>query len=213
MITPKNYHYIQRIAKRTLPFLKKENRFTKIYEQEGRSDKANEKISQLIQSKKPFMVARFGSTESAAIINYIEKNKEQSDIFAIYRHLKGDLNIFRKQDKKFLNNLCSLSGFFPNDEKLLSSFVDLMIESAKNLDVLGIWNHLEEYIPHIPENTFLCKIRELEPWFYNNPWSQYLEGKKILVIHPFEGSIRHQYAKNIRGGICTKISEFCHVLN
>lgn len=200
MITYDNYHYIFRLSKRTIPLLKKKNRFTEVLEREGRNDKANNKIIALIRSNKPFMVARYGSTESKFIVNFLEQNKKQGDLTAIYRHLKGSLNIFWKKDKSFLDNLCSLSGFFPNDENLASDFVDLMLECTKNLDILGIWNNLEEFIPNIPNDTYICKIRELEPWFYNEPWSKYLEDKKILVIHPFESSIKEQYYKNIRGG-------------
>ena len=43
------------------------------------------------------------------------------------------------------------------------------------------------------ENIILGNIRELEPWFFNNPWTKALEGKKILVIHPFENTIQSQY--------------------
>lgn len=213
MITPQNYHYIHRIAKRTVPILKKGNRFTRVYDRKSRNGDANDKISELIQKGKPFMVVRYGSTESAAIINYLECNKKQNDISAIYRHLKGELNIYWKNDVKFLNNLCTLCGFFPNDTSLLPRFVDLILESSKNLDILGIWNDLEEFIPNIPETAFLCKIRELEPWFYAEPWSQHLEGKKVLVIHPFEESIKKQYAKNIGGGICMKIKKLYPYLN
>lgn len=200
MITLENYHYVHRIAKRTVPLLKKENRFTKVLKRGKRVDEANRKISQLIQSGKPFMAARFGSTESEAIINYIEKNKKQSEVKAIYRYLTGDLNIYWKEHPKFLNNLCELSGFFPNDRQLLPYFIELMSNATKNLDILGIWNRLEEFIPDIPDNTLLCELRELEPWFFDNPWSQYLEDKKVLIIHPFEESIRQQYIKNIEGG-------------
>lgn len=200
MITLKNYHYIYRISKRTVPFLKPENRFTKVYKRKERNSNANTIISKLLQTDSPFMVARFGSTESSTIVNYLEQKKNQNDITAIIRHLKGDLNIYWKKDKKFMDKLCNWSGFFPNEEAYLPKFVDLMLESSKNLDVLGVWNDLEEYIPNIPESTFLCKIRELEPWFYDTPWSYYLKDKKVLVIHPFEDSITSQYIKNTDGG-------------
>lgn len=197
MITKDNYHYIYRMSKRSIPILKKKNRFTEILNRQERNDSANHKIAELIQSGSPFMVARYGSTESQFIVNHIEKNKKQSDWTAIYRHLKGDLGIFWKNDEKYLNKLCALSGFFPNDENLGESFVRLMLKASKNIDVLGVWNELEEYIPNIPITTQLCKIRELEPWFYDEPWSQHLEGKKVLLIHPFEADIQLQYHKNI----------------
>lgn len=198
MINFDNYHYIQRLAKRTIPFLKEDNKFTEVFKRE-RNDKANHSIAKLILSGKPFMVARFGSVEAEAITNHLEIKRNQSDFSAIYRHLNGNLNIFWKKHPRFLNRLCINAGFFPKDEKLLDKFVDMMLVSTKSLDILGIWNHQEEYIHNIPDTIQLCKIRELEPWFYDEPWSQYLEGKKVLIIHPFEADIQRQYHKNITG--------------
>lgn len=39
---------------------------------------------------------------------------------------------------------------------------------------------------------------DLEPYRHKFPWTQVLEGKKVLVIHPFEASISQQYAKRKR---------------
>lgn len=40
----------------------------------------------------------------------------------------------------------------------------------------------------------LAKLEGLEPYRSKNPWSRALEGKKVLVVHPFKESIEHQYA-------------------
>lgn len=104
------------------------------------------------------------------------------------------MNIYWKEHPKFLNNLIELSGFFPKDENLLENFVNLYTSDIKNLDLLGVWNEYEEFL-QVPMDTKLCKIRELEPWFYNEPWTAALEGKKVLVIHPFEETIKKQYQK------------------
>ena len=48
------------------------------------------------------------------------------------------------------------------------------------------------------------KPRVLEPRFadvyHYEPWSAALEGKTVLIIHPFEESIRSQYAPDARCG-------------
>jgi len=38
---------------------------------------------------------------------------------------------------------------------------------------------------------------DLEPYYHKNPWSKFLKGKRVLVIHPFAKSIASQY-KNHR---------------
>ena len=194
MITDSNFHYLFRLGKRTRPFFLKHNsRFYSYYKIKEKDYKANDLIYSLIESGKPLMVGRFGSTESRAIVNSLSQKKITNDIEGIYNYLIGNIGLNWKSSSKYLDNLCKLSGFFPNDQKLLEKFIDLYLEDAKNLDVLGVWNELEEYMPTIPLNTQLCNIRELEPWFFDCPWTRALEGKKVLVIHPFEQTIINQY--------------------
>lgn len=191
-ITYNNYHYIHRLSKRITPFFKKNNRFDNVFSSNDKLANTNDTISKIIINKTPSMIARYGSVESRAILNFTLKNKKLNDITAIYKHFKGDLNIFWKHENSFLDTLVSNAGFFPNDEMYLSKFVDLMFDCSKNVDILGVWNGYEEYLP-IPQKTSLCKIRELEPWFFKKPWSTALKGKKVLVIHPFEDDIKNQY--------------------
>jgi hypothetical protein len=39
-------------------------------------------------------------------------------------------------------------------------------------------------------------LTSLEPYLQKDPWTQVLEGKKILVIHPFNETIESQYFNN-----------------
>ncbi len=45
------------------------------------------------------------------------------------------------------------------------------------------------------QNSEYCELRSIEPYYYDNPWSKSLEGKKVLVIHPFADTIASQYKK------------------
>ena len=192
MINKENYHFLYRLSKKVTPFLKQKNRFTETLNRNNKSEEAKKKIKTIILKNEPFMCARFGSTESRAILNFQLKKKQITDFHASLKHIRGKMNIYWKEHPKFLNNLTELSGFFPKDENLLEIFVNLYISDIKNLDLLGVWNEYEEFL-QVPEDTKLCKIRELEPWFYNKPWTAALEGKKVLVIHPFEETIKNQY--------------------
>ena len=194
MINSKNYHYLHRIAKRTVPIFHKENRFDKVMNRE-KNGEANQLISEMIKSGKPFMIGRLGSTETRFLVNQFLQKKISSDLCGILKTSIGDINIIWKKDPVFLDNLCLLSGFFPNDNSLAEKFIEIYNQSIANLDVLGVWNEMEYQLENIPNNVKLCKIRELEPWFYNEPWSYQLKGKKVLLVHPFEDSIKHQFAQ------------------
>lgn len=193
-ISVKNFHYVYRIGKRTRPFfLKNRSKFYSHYKIKEKNNKANDLIYSLIKSEKPLMIGRLGSVEARAIVNYLTKNIIENDFVGVYKYLKGDIGINWKVSSNYLNELCNNAGFFPNDEHLLEKFIAIYLKDAENLDVLGVWNELEEYIPTIPKDTFLCNIRELEPWFFEKPWTIALEGKKVLVVHPFEQTIINQY--------------------
>jgi hypothetical protein len=192
MINSNNYHYLHRLAKRTAPFLHKKNRFDQVMDRE-KNNGTNELISEMIKDGKPFMVGRLGSTETRFLVNESLQKTIHSDLNGISKTLSGDINIFWKKDPVFLDNLCLLSGFFPNNVSLAEKFIKIYNQSIKNIDILGVWNEMEYQVENIPETVKLCKIRELEPWFYDDPWSYQLKGKKVLLIHPFENSIKSQF--------------------
>lgn len=193
MITPKNYHYLHRIAKKTTPFFRKKNRFDEVITRK-KNDEANELIGKLISSGKPFMAGRLGSVESRFLANSKLKKSIKTDISGILKTLTGSINVYWKSDVRFLDELCLNAGFFPNDKYFIEKFIAIYYESMMNLDILGVWNETEyQFDKIIPEDVTLCKIRELEPWFYYKPWTFQLKNKKVLVIHPFESSIKKQF--------------------
>ena len=42
----------------------------------------------------------------------------------------------------------------------------------------------------------MYKRQALEPYYHENPWSEALAGKVVLVIHPFADAITKQYEQN-----------------
>ena len=136
----------------------------------------NELIKDLLSSQKPCAICRFGLTEMSILA---------------YREGKKVGKLERNND----NNLCMLSGFFPNDTKQIDKFHEMMIDEIKEIDFLGIWyNRAEEYIvDQYMKRTSVGNISSLEPYVFCNPWSSLLKGKKVLVVHPFEESIKKQY--------------------
>lgn len=142
------------------------------------ADVINQKIIDMIEQKFPFMVARIGYGELFQMRTYD---------FKITLH-----------KKKSTDQLCNCAGFFPNDIQLGYEFVNLMKDSIKEIDVLGAnLDPLEEYYIRKFMNTELelGYIYELEPWRGKVHWSSALEGKKVLVVHPFKESIIKQYEK------------------
>lgn len=147
--------------------------------------KTNQWIAGKIKDGSPFMVARFGNTELSVMTSVLK------------RRLFGNTPEIAERFNEWFHNLQELSGFFPNQPGLAEEFTDLMLQSCKNIDVLAIYHcHLDDYIvtEYMPK-TKVTFLNHIEPWRCKTPWTAALEGKKVLVIHPFEESIKEQYEK------------------
>ncbi len=144
-------------------------------------EEGSDYIYNLLQTDKPFMVARYGSVELA--ISFIRVLQKWGYV--------------KKIKERKLNAFCNNAGFFPNDQALASKFGDLMIESSAQVDLIGLYySTMEEYfIKNYAPQATLVRNRGLEPWYVENHWTRALVGKKVLIIHPFEDTIKSQYKK------------------
>lgn len=142
-------------------------------------DHANQIIYKLLISGKPFLVARFGDAELRTLVYTIERElgirKEYPEYIKIAMHRNA--------------------GFFPANDSNLDNFGRLLWDSSKEVNVFGVWyNLLEDYVIHkTSPDAQLVELEGLEPYRSDLPWSRALKGKKVLVVHPFEESIKHQF--------------------
>lgn len=139
----------------------------------------NRVIKESIEGGRPFMAGRFGGYE----------------VFAMQSAEFGDAD----RMKRAVEFLDKSAGFFPKEEKLLYEFNALMKDACGEVDMLGCWlvNYEEYFIRKYCENIAnVGMLMGLEPWnSMDCPWTEALKGKKVLVIHPFEQTIRSQYQK------------------
>lgn len=144
----------------------------------------NDYLYDKIIEGKPFMACRFGNTELQVLVGCLKENlfgkTEENDAFS----------------KRWFDRLCVGAGYFPNTSKSRIAFHDVMLESCKSVDLLAMWHlNMEDYVieEYLPQARLTFLFR-LEPWLSNGrPWSAALQGKRVLVIHPFEDSIQSQY--------------------
>jgi hypothetical protein len=68
-----------------------------------------------------------------------------------------------------------------------------MIQDMKQLDILCSWRIEEKFLLKYYPGAKQIELRALEPYLSDNPWSEMLEGLKVLVIHPFNTTIERQY--------------------
>jgi hypothetical protein len=157
--------------------------------------KASDYIKEKLASNKPCMICRIGSNELKATINYLDIVSKNSFAQKSIKYIRSDIGSFWWDDEiKFL--IRNGAGFFPANATYLERFANLILRDLQNVDILGSWLSDEiRLAKFFPSAKIVC-LTDLEPYYHINPWSEALEGKRVLVIHPFEESIRKQYKKH-----------------
>lgn len=156
-------------------------------------DKASEQIYNLLASGKPCMIARYGSTEMFAITNYLGVIAKHH---SAWKYIQGKQSAWWWEDN-VKDQMTRWSGFFPSTDENLMRFGDLMIEDSKHMDILGSWLAEEKLINvYFASNIKIVHLSLLEPFWTNQPWTKVLEGKKVVVVHPFAETIMLQYENN-----------------
>lgn len=146
------------------------------------SEQADKFLANRVNSKKPFMLGRFGHSEFCCIMN-------------IGNH------------KRWLR-LLSIGGIHP---EIYSRWEALYWEASKQIDILSVWNYRTNYlskqrlIKKLPNIEHFVNLQFMDP--FDRKWIQVLEGKKVLVINPFTKSIELQYSKRKLIGILPKLKK------
>lgn len=141
---------------------------------------ANEAIKNIIKASQPALIGKMGSVELDMVRSYLRKISTES-----------------KKWKHRMNRLHVCPGIFPEDSDLVKDWCDAYIEALKDMDVLGVWFNAEEArVAHkFCKNAKIVHYGGIEPFECSDPWIKDLEGKNVLVIHPFAKSIKMQYEK------------------
>jgi hypothetical protein len=133
-------------------------------------------IRGILERNAPGMIARFGSTEIKAVL---------------WPHLPW---IFKTvAERRVISDMNIASGFFPPDRAAIEQFSALMYDDMGQLDILGSWRREEYLLQRHLLHVMRVPLAALEPYLSAHPWSEILEGRKVLVVHPFSRTIESQY--------------------
>jgi hypothetical protein len=153
---------------------------------------ASDLIYSGISSKHPFFAGRLGSTELWCLLNYLSINDNKSMYFKSIEFIRGERQSFWWEPHGLVA-IQRLSGFFPATHQLVERYCELLLDCFTDVDVLGSWLTSERYLDKRLGHVKKIPLQDLEPYFHEKPWSFALEGKKVLVVHPFASSIKLQY--------------------
>jgi hypothetical protein len=154
-------------------------------------DQANATIAALLESGKPFLVARLGAVELAVVKKY----RKMKTLTAVEKladfGITGDWSYC--WTRRCTGPLETNAGFFPITHETLDRFAATMIDAMGGVDLLASWLPGEGYFEAELAGAQLCNLADIEPYYHRNPWSRFLAGRHVLVIHPFAVSILQQY--------------------
>lgn len=139
-----------------------------------------------VKSEKPFSCIRLGNTE-----NYI------------FHCLYNNLPITSRWHFEIM---ATTSGVYPNDEEYYNAYYKMeLISCIENCDLFGwLFFTIAEQSKKLSEELLSDKIcftdvGILDPCVlavtYENPWTQYLKGKKVLVVSSMQHTILKQWEK------------------
>lgn len=132
----------------------------------------NNFISHHLKNNKPFLAGKIGVTE---------------------------LNILKWGYNNFLlHEVEDIAGLYPYNHDTAKKFQQQLTEALSIIDLIPRWSKiLPDFENHIFEtvcpNSYKTLLQHLEPYFFEKPWTNYLEGKTVLVLSPFTESIERNF--------------------
>lgn len=158
-----------------------------------RGQMANDYLKKaIVENKSGLMVTKFGTIELNAVCCC--KRKNQGYKINDYKdYILGKGCVYPHESIKALN---INAGFFPVDLELQDEYCKLVLNDIKDIDILGSYVNQESYLKKELEH---CKKIDIygycAPFAWDNPWTEALRGKKVMIVHPFTESIKKQYEK------------------
>jgi hypothetical protein len=138
----------------------------------------NTEIFNRILLGEPIYYIRFGETEFRSV----------------WQNLKLKNGVIKKYREDMLNDLEKLAGVYPINKDFVSRFANHYLGCSSNATNIGVWLGVRErfIIKNFIPNAIVNYSTDIEPFFIDIPWTKALENKKVLVVHSFIHSIKHQ---------------------
>jgi hypothetical protein len=166
------------------------------------SKNCDERIIRILETSAPAAIGRLGGTEGRYLGDLIKVYGTTRQVGAIHRSFaKFDL-------EKRRSEVNSNAGFFFLDHSEELKFLNLYIDSLRNLDILGTWGDAFTWAESIALEKSTLEVEHLaaiSPWVESfpyldssdskTPWTRILNGMKVLVVSPFANSISAQHSK------------------
>lgn len=161
------------------------------------TDETIDLIASKINAGKPFMAGKIGTGDGETLARYIDIHANEPCLVKLLKLLGGRRGPFW-WDNSIRAGICVCAGVFPCTDESIETFCRIFMEACKDIDAFASFNS-GEYRLH----KLLCpqaesiNLNALAPLCHPHTWYGALAGKKLLVVHLYERTIRAQYEKNV----------------
>jgi hypothetical protein len=147
------------------------------------AEATNQWLAEVIGSGRPAAIGKLGSSECWAL--------------AWHLHLRRFYKYTWQPPSFGELDLGEQSGVFPVTEHLFHRFAEYFLKRLDWMDGSAVWQNTGEaqILRNFAPKAKWLSLPGLEPYLFTQPWSRQLRGKRVLVIHPFDKSIRSQFAR------------------
>jgi hypothetical protein len=154
---------------------------------------ANDAIRALLLKDSPCMIARFGSGEMETTLRHLDISCPGTIVSKILRLICGEIGPFW-WDNSIRAGMNWIAGLYPPTDEIMDRFGARVLDDCREINILAGWLPGEKRLHALCFPHAKCVfLDDLEPFSFTPPWTQALEGKRVLVVHPFETTICRQY--------------------
>ncbi len=146
-----------------------------------------------LKNKKNLLIGRLGGIEAHCLGLFLDRRRGLRNPI---RLIRGKLFLRRRSTQLFTN-----AGVYPNTTEMFDFFCEEHLAALDHVDILSVWakpfSWVESEVLRQKEVTVISPTFSY-PWFDSRDsisdfgWAHAFEGKKILVISPFEQSLKVQ---------------------
>ena len=143
-------------------------------------EEANLLLYNRLRQGQPLMAGKLGSVESR--------------LLGEHRYGRGWPSRFSRRTRKQAHQN---AGIFPVEDPALAGAAGELWTALHRLELLGCWpvEYQARLLMELPQLPWRCEMPDLEPFGYALPWTAALEGKRVLVLHPFRRSLEQQWGR------------------
>lgn len=145
-------------------------------------EEGNIAIKAALQSMEPQAIGKLGHTELRAIRSYLQ--------------FRNSLD-WQKETALHRQSLYIYSGVYPDRPDIFKRYCEYMLdEILPEISIIGVWFNVGEagIVKKYSLSADLIPTRSLETYYVQGRrWTSVLEGKKVLVMHPFLATIKKQF--------------------